>query len=60
MVLHEASITDNPKFDHLIKLLKILKKEKLGTAKNFTLNLSSFFPANTKDFIRFQSTSKYF
>jgi hypothetical protein len=58
VVLHDISVQDNPKFDHVIKFLKILKKDKLGNPKNGTLNFSSFFPSNTKDFIRFKSTSE--
>jgi hypothetical protein len=42
----------------VVKYLKILKKEKPGTPKNATLNMSSFIPNNTADFLRFKTTSE--
>ena len=58
VVLHETTVLDNPQFDHIIRLMKVMKKDKPGTPKNTTLNVASFLPPNTKDFIRFKSTSE--
>ena len=55
VVLYEMTIQDNPSFDQITKILKILKKEKIGSSKNSTLNISSFLPDNTVDFVRFKT-----
>jgi len=60
VVVHESSVLDNPQFDPMIRLMKVMKKDKMGTAKNTTLNVASFVPPITDDFIRFKTTSEFY